>query len=470
MSKEFLFLKSAVSDETKFMTNEDIKLWARRWNERVEVSIKKVGFSSLEKWTFDNNQSLRHESGKFFSIDGISVSTNWGNKHYWEQPIINQPEIGYLGFITKEFEGVLYFLIQAKIEPGNINHVQLSPTLQATRSNYSQVHKGRKPAYLEYFQNARPESVLLDQLQSEQGGRFLKKRNRNIIIKVDDEIEVKEEFCWVTLRQLKELMKEDNLVNMDTRTVLSGISFGSYSLKKIDFYEYLIGRGAGITSKSPFLNSYLNNNHNYNSLDKVISHLTDRKSRFDLEVRKVPLVKLKDWVVSDEKIFHQDSKYFSVIPVEVTISNREVSKWCQPMVEPAQSGLCAFVCKMINGVMHFIVQLKLECGNYDVVELAPTVQCLTGNYRETGEGKLPFLDDVLRSKPGERLIDSLQSEEGGRFYREENRNMIIHLQDIETELPENYMWLTVNQMISFLRFNNFLNIQSRSLIASLTLV
>ena len=32
----------------------------------------------------------------------------------WKQPIINQPEIG-LGFITKEFNGILHFLVQAKV-------------------------------------------------------------------------------------------------------------------------------------------------------------------------------------------------------------------------------------------------------------------------------------------------------------------------------------------------------------------
>ena len=35
--------------------------------------------------------------------------------------------------------------------------------------------------------------------------------------------------------------------------------------------------------------------------------------------------------------------------------------------------------KKINGILHFLVQAKLECGNLDVFELAPTVQCLTGN-------------------------------------------------------------------------------------------
>ena len=71
--------------------------------------------------------------------------------------------------------------MQAKIEPGNLNYVQLSPTIQATKSNYTQVHKGKESLYLEYFRD-RTNLVLIDQLQSEQGGRFFKKRNRNILI------------------------------------------------------------------------------------------------------------------------------------------------------------------------------------------------------------------------------------------------------------------------------------------------
>ena len=74
-----------------------------------------------------------------------------------------------MGIITKEFKGVLYFLMQAKIEPGNVNCVQLSPTLQATKSNYTQTHAGKAPKYLEYFKNVTQDQILVDQLQSEQG-------------------------------------------------------------------------------------------------------------------------------------------------------------------------------------------------------------------------------------------------------------------------------------------------------------
>jgi oxidase EvaA len=34
-------------------------------------------------------------------------------------------------------------------------------------------------------------------------------------------------------------------------------------------------------------------------------------------------------------------------------------------------------------------------------------------------------------------------------------------------VPENFCWLTLGQLKEFLRFNNYLNIQARSLIAAL---
>ena len=364
--------------------------------------------------------SIYHKTEKFFSIDGIKVKTNWNNISYWEQPIISQPEIGYLGFIAKEIDGILHLLVQAKIEPGNINNVQLSPTLQATRSNYLQVHKGKKPLYLEYFQEAKSNNILLDQLQSEQGSRFYKKRNRNIIIKVDKEFNIENNFIWLTIGQIKSLMKFDNVVNMDTRTVISGISYGHYNQASIPS-SYIIN----MNHKIDFLSSAMIKDQSLHSIEDIITFITHYKSNYDLEISKVPLYKMKDWDVSEYEIYHKENKYFKVIAVDVEIDNREVVNWCQPMIEPAQEGLCAFICKKIKGILHFLVQAKLECGNLDVIELAPTVQCLTGNYKENGKNNLPFLEYVLTAKKDQIYIDTMQSEEGGRFYQEQNRNMIV---------------------------------------------
>ena len=444
--------------------------WVKDQNDRVSVKINKISFSDLKSWHFDNDISkLQHESGKFFSIDGLRVNTNYGNVKTWDQPIINQPEIGYLGFITKEFNGVLHFLLQAKIEPGNINYVQLSPTLQATKSNYTQVHKGKSPAYLDYFVNAKPNQILLDQLQSEQGARFLRKRNRNIIIKIEEDIILFENFVWCTLAQIKELMKEDNLVNMDTRTVISGIPYGTYTGLQMDLFTLLDKNYTSNSFEAKVIKSMLSSEFAINSFDSIINFVTGHKSFFELNIEKIPLSIITNWVINNYTIEHFEKKYFKIIAVEVSIGNREIKNWTQPMIEPAQEGICAFVCKEINGVLHFAVQAKLECGNFDIIEFAPTVQCLTGNYRNFKTSSIPFLDYVLKADENKIIFDNLQSEEGGRFYREQNRNMIVFAgEEISEILPDNYIWMTLNQLNAFIKFNNYLNIQARSLLAAVS--
>ena len=79
-----------------------------------------------------------------------------------------------------------------------------------------------------------------------------------------------------------------------------------------------------------------------------------------------------------------------------------------------------------------------------------------------------FLTGTIK---GRVVFDTKQSEEGGRFYHEQNRYVIVLLdQDFTISVPENFKWLTLGQVKEFLRFNNYLNIQVRSLIASLSYV
>src|SRR4030095_4387117 len=105
-------------------------------------------------------------------IEGLRVRTNVGSTSRWEQPIIDQPEICIRGFGAKRFDGVLYLLMQAKMEPGNVDPVQITPTVQATRSNYTQVHQGARPRYVEYFLEPERGKMLVDQLQYEQASTF----------------------------------------------------------------------------------------------------------------------------------------------------------------------------------------------------------------------------------------------------------------------------------------------------------
>ena len=97
--------RSLMTIENPFNTTDEIVDWIERRNQEVDVRVDEVPFADLRGWHFEaETGNLVHDSGKFFSIVGIDVRANIGNEQRWTQPIINQPEVGYLGIICKEFD------------------------------------------------------------------------------------------------------------------------------------------------------------------------------------------------------------------------------------------------------------------------------------------------------------------------------------------------------------------------------
>jgi oxidase EvaA len=467
--KERIFLESALSEKS-LNSLAQFFLWLESRSDANRFEVNKIPLNKLKAWHFEEETgNLVHQSGKFFKIEGINVYTNFGSTPHWMQPIINQPEIGILGFLTKRFNGILHFLVQAKMEPGNVNILQLSPTVQATRSNFTQVHGGVKPRYLEYFLDTTRAHALVDQLQSEQGSRFLRKRNRNIIIemKEHDQVELHDDFFWLTLAQIFELLKVPNLVNMDSRTVLSCVRYANIegivdksfiSRQNNDFHEAV-------------LHSAIAEEHNsVNDFDTIVSWLTHMKTRYELHVYRVPLNQTEGWSSDGVEVKHRNGKFFSVIGVSVSASNREVRSWEQPLIESVKGGIICFLCQKKNDILHFIVQARVEPGNFDCVEMAPTLQCTPSNYDSNNRDLLPpFYDLVMNARTQQVRYNTLQSEEGGRFYHDQNRYIVIELDaDQKMELPDNYVWMTIRQMKEFLRFNNYLNIEARGLISCIS--
>ncbi len=326
----------------------------------------------------------------------------------------------------------------------------------------------KKPLYLEYFLDRSKSRILINQLQSEQGARFLRKRNRNIIVEIpeNETLEVHEDFCWLTLSQLFELLKLDNIVNMDSRTVLSSIRFGGQdtildlsfaSCDELNFPEDV------------YLSSIANEKMTVNDFDSIISWLTQMKTYYELHVHHVPLNQLRDWFYDGNKIIRRDSRFFSVIGVSVTASNREVQNWDQPLIESANGGILCFICQKKNGVLHFLVQARVEPGNLDCLEMAPTLQCTPSNYDPSRPELLPPFYELVMGSPEDCIrYSALHSEEGGRFYHDQNRYRVIEIDEgEELEIPYNYIWMTLQQMKKFIQFNNYFNIEARGLISCL---
>lgn len=406
--------------------------------QRHEVS--RIPFAELRGWSLDEQTgNLAHDSGRFFTVEGLRVTGAEGPVPSWHQPIIHQPEVGILGIVVREIDGVLHLLMQAKTEPGNVNGVQLSPTVQATRSNYSRVHRGNAVPYLEHFVNADPERVLVDVLQSEQGSWFYRKRNRNMVVEIDEDVEVGEDFCWLTLGQVQRMLRVDNLVNMCTRTVLA----------------CLPGLG-GLGPDTP-----------RHRTTEILSWITERRSRRRLTGQLIPLNAVDRWHRGEAEVSHDAGVFFRIIAVRASSPRREVTDWTQPLIEPQGLGVAAFLFRRFAGVPHVLVHARSEPGYLDVVELAPTVQCTPGNYATLpGDARPLYLDTVLQACPEQVLVDVQLSEEGGRFHHARSRYLVVDAPFEEPEHPD-YRWVSLPQLSDLLRFSHYVNVQARSLLACL---
>lgn len=432
-------------------TTRYIISWISERNRSLAVDIKKIPLVQCEGWFYDSNDGTIHNLARsFFSITGLRKSENG---KVIEQPILVQPEIGYLGILCKQINGILHFLMQAKIEPGNVNCIQISPTIQATKSNFSQKHGGKKPAYLEWFLNAKPENILVDQIQSEQSSRFLKKRNRNIIVMLSEDEAINElpSHKWMTLGQVKALMRLPNIVNMDTRTVLSCIPFALLE--------------ATTDADTPLLKSVFAR-PNRTTVTSIYRHINDLKMFDESSLELVDLHSLSSWRMDHEYFSCVKPYPFRVTFCDISIEGREVRHWYQPLFEAMGKATFALMFSDDDGKREFLVKVTKEIGCFDVAEIGPTYQREAVFQCEEDEVST-LIQNKIRTGQGV-VFDNLLSEEGGRFYHEENRNLLVEIHKDEIhKLPIGYCWCDFATLNALNTVNNTLNIQLRNLLSLL---
>ena len=218
-------------DWSLFGDIDELLAWYARQKSACTMLVSDIPLGECRGWFLDKDSGhIVHTSGDFFKVQGVRIENSSGREvsSGWDQPIITQIGFdgGLLGLLRKRFSGVPHYLIEAKAEPGNPDLVQISPTLQATFSNLRRAHQGRKPHFAEYFEA--PEDceseILFSQWMSEDGGRLHLKRNKGMLVEVGEHATLPafpDTFRWVSLYQLKHLIKSNSWVNPHIRGILS---------------------------------------------------------------------------------------------------------------------------------------------------------------------------------------------------------------------------------------------------------
>ena len=418
--------------------NKNINNWITLQKKKVFFRIKKKNLSELKNWHITENK-IYHTSKKFFQVVGVRIKTNFHQNKSWDQPLIFQNEIGILGILRRKKKGSFQYLMQAKMEPGTVNKLQLSPTVQATKSNFTRVHSGKRVKYHNFFKNLKKKNILVNTIQSEQGSRYLFKFNKNIIINVSGNIKLVRNYIWVTKHEIGKLINKNNVLNMDSISVLSCV------IKK--------------------------NIHDLpeNCFSKIQYWFNNLKKKYFIKRKIIALSKIKDWKFDKKSIFHKSKKYFSIIGVNVQTDSREINEWEQPIIQEKKLGLSGFLVKNVNSTYHYLVSFSLKPGlKYPglscTVRTSNEKNCLN-NHNHTDITKYYLKKYFIYNTSGTIKYSRVHSDEGGRFFHSQNKYVVVQIDENERiKVNNNYIWMSHNQVLNFIKRGIF-NIDARLLFA-----
>jgi oxidase EvaA len=199
--------------------------WREQQRDKIRFKADLIGLDDVRGWSRDDKGNVRHASGQFFGVEGVRVeSGDVREVASWDQPMYTQPEGGILALLSRESptKGV-EFLLHAKAEPGNIGVIQLSPTIQSTWSNIRRAHAGKRPPMVEVLTAEAGVRIVYRAEHNEEGGRFWRKSNENIVAFLDDVGVIETDmtmFRWTSLSQIRELALMDNVLSPFVKTIL----------------------------------------------------------------------------------------------------------------------------------------------------------------------------------------------------------------------------------------------------------
>jgi dTDP-4-dehydro-6-deoxy-alpha-D-glucopyranose 2,3-dehydratase len=397
---------------------DDLENFAELVRELSQFQMEPIEIPAQSHWLIKDD-CLSHKSGGFFSLCGYR-----DERQDLEALVLFQPQGAFNGMAIHCQNDRVYLLLQARVEPGNSRVVQYGPTVQSTPANYLRLHGGKKTAYLEFFFEYRAGvKVLENSTQLDLGKRYFQKTKLLSYVQLEEMCQCEENTIWVPLDIVAGAIDNDNFLNTDLRSMIGVFDWDGLW-------------------REPVTN-------NPSNLTLPVKRQTKNSGSL------VSLKQLNNWELTDKGIEPIGNVRTSAKLYKVTCTNREVAQWIQPLFLCEGTGSVSLYQRVRNGKKEFLLQKGKEFGVAGNTVYLPSELLYPGEERQVS---LP---------EGEVLIEMLQSEEGGRFLRNENRYQLIQI-DGEVELGDEYIWVSIPEFKTLLATSNMVAIQLRC-IASLLL-
>ncbi|WP_323785500.1 NDP-hexose 2,3-dehydratase family protein [Thalassovita sp.] len=407
--------------------------------ERSGFSIRSVGFSEADDWIM-NSGALAHRSGGFFNIVGVREPC------HPDRVFLHQPQAAITGMITAVKDGSRYFLLQARAEPGNPNAVQFSPTVQATAANYMGLHGGAPTPYIDAFLRYDADAtVLADTSQLDLGERYLFKTKRAIILEMPTLDPPAPSFVWVKNSVLVQAAHRGLFLNPDLRTLLALSPWSRDDISKELTPVDCEVRKSLSTPLRP----------------EVLGRTFARTPADAKTLKFVPLEQLDGWHFDQNTFYENSSRQgIGVEMFETRAVNREVKSWSQPLIKAAGEGQAILVFRKTSSGLEFFASFAKETGLASPSALGPSLVQYPGSSACAPKS--------LSESSYKVVFEALESDEGGRFYRNIWRYRIAEYANDAKDLSEEQgVWLRLSELKRLLETSNICTIQLRAILSHL---
>src|SRR3989338_4254286 len=97
------FFLSSIFGDLSFYASDYVWEWFKEKRGKSTLKTEIIPINKTDGWVTDVDTGDIHRiSKKFFSIKGIRAHSEQRESKDWCQPIIDQPEVGILGFLVKK--------------------------------------------------------------------------------------------------------------------------------------------------------------------------------------------------------------------------------------------------------------------------------------------------------------------------------------------------------------------------------
>ena len=233
-------------------------------------------------------------------------------------------------------------------------------------------------------------------------------------------------------------------------------------LKKNNLYDH---------KKIFFYENNIEKLKNWTNLDfrKNVEWYKKIKKNNKAVVQNVHLEKMKKWTYDKKKgtISHDSGEFFCIEGKRISKTKREVNNWDQPFIKQIgyKGGIIGLVRSVVKGVPHYLVDAKFEPGNYNDIQLSPSLQATYSNLNRVHLGNKPKVVNKYFKKNFKTIRKFWVTEDGGRLYKKRNLHWIIQYYGKINKPGPTYKWLTLWELDKFIKMGYYVGPHLRSILS-----